>query len=253
MLRSCLLSGFGAAFLDGERIFADHTGRNGHCAHTEKLLMPDPFSLVLAFDHPVVCAGLTAMLADTPYRIVAQVSSGTKVVETCRSTAAEVLMIDVCLPSRDTFRVLQDLVETASPTRAILLAPTADPLWMARAVAWSAHDFLLRSLTREDLLESLNRARDGASPAADSRLARLRAAMSDRPKSGKNVPLTKREIQTARLLGLGLSNREIARVIDVRIETVKEHVQNLLRKLDAADRTQVAVMANQNGWVPTAN
>ncbi len=214
--------------------------------------MTDPVPLVLAFDHPVVCAGLTAMLADTPYRVAAEVSSGTAVVETCQATSAQVLLIDVCLPARDTFRVLQDLADVASPTRVILLAPTADPIWVARAVAWSAHDFLLRSLTREELLESLASARDGVSSGPDNRLARLRNVMRDRPKPGKQVPLTKREIQTARLLGLGLSNREIARVMEVRIETVKEHVQNLLRKLDAADRTQVAVIANQNGWVPSS-
>lgn len=213
--------------------------------------MTDPVPLVLAFDHPVVCAGLTAMLADTPYQIAAQVSSGTEVVERCRSTSAAVLLMDVCLPKKDSFRVLEDLAAAAITTRVILLAPAPEPIWMARAVAWSVHDFLLRSLTREELLDSLASARAGLAPPPDNRLIRLTAAMGDRPKADNPVPaLTKREVQTARLLGLGLSNREIARVMDVRIETVKEHVQNLLRKLDAADRTQVAVIANQNGWVP---
>lgn len=213
--------------------------------------MTDPVPLVLAFDHPVVSAGLTAMLADTPYQVAAEVASGADVVERCRSTGAEVLLMDVCLPKKDTFRVLEDLAATSLTTRVILLAPAPEPIWMARAVAWSAHDFLLRSLTREELLDSLASARNGGTPPPENRLTRLGVAMGDRPKADKSVPLlTKREMQTARLLGLGLSNREIARVMDVRIETVKEHVQNLLRKLDAADRTQVAVIANQQGWVP---
>ncbi|MBL8852434.1 MAG: response regulator transcription factor [Planctomycetaceae bacterium] len=56
-------------------------------------------------------------------------------------------------------------------------------------------------------------------------------------------------MQTLRLLGLGLSNQEIARTIHVRLETAKEHVLNAMRKLDVADRTQAAVTAIQNGWL----
>ena len=56
-------------------------------------------------------------------------------------------------------------------------------------------------------------------------------------------PLTNREIQVLRHLALGLSNREIGRSLDISVETVKEHVQNVLRKIDANDRTQAAVWA----------
>jgi NarL family two-component system response regulator LiaR len=70
---------------------------------------------------------------------------------------------------------------------------------------------------------------------------------TDFPKT--NPPMTGREMQALRLLGLGLSNQEIARTIQVRLETAKEHVLNAMRKLDVADRTQAAVLAIQNGWL----
>ena len=61
------------------------------------------------------------------------------------------------------------------------------------------------------------------------------------------MPLTKREFQVLRHLAYGLSNREIAKSLEISIETVKEHVQNILRKLDAADRTEAAVWAVKRG------
>jgi DNA-binding NarL/FixJ family response regulator len=59
----------------------------------------------------------------------------------------------------------------------------------------------------------------------------------------ENTPLTSRELQVLRHVGMGLSNREIGKSLEISIETVKEHVQNILRKLDVNDRTQAAVWA----------
>ena len=61
--------------------------------------------------------------------------------------------------------------------------------------------------------------------------------------------MTNRELQVLRHVALGLSNREIGRSLGISIETVKEHVQNILRKIDAADRTQAAVWAIKKGLV----
>ena len=66
------------------------------------------------------------------------------------------------------------------------------------------------------------------------------------PTAGEG-PLTRREYQVLRHLAFGLSNREIGKSLNISIETVKEHVQNILRKLDAADRTEAAVWAVKRG------
>jgi DNA-binding NarL/FixJ family response regulator len=62
-----------------------------------------------------------------------------------------------------------------------------------------------------------------------------------------DIPLTPRETQVLRLVAMGLSNKEIADSLAISIETVKEHVQNLLRKLALSDRTQAAVWAIRHG------
>ena len=64
-----------------------------------------------------------------------------------------------------------------------------------------------------------------------------------------NSPLTKREMQVLQHVAMGLSNREVGKALGISVETVKEHVQNILRKLDVNDRTQAAVWAVRQGFV----
>lgn len=75
-------------------------------------------------------------------------------------------------------------------------------------------------------------------------------AMATRQQTGdSDVPLTNRETQVLRHMALGLSNKEIGRSLSISIETVKEHVQNILRKIAVSDRTQAAVWAVRKGLV----
>ena len=62
-------------------------------------------------------------------------------------------------------------------------------------------------------------------------------------------PLTSREMQVLRHVSMGLSNREVGKALEISVETVKEHVQNILRKLNVNDRTQAAVWAVRSGYI----
>ena len=76
---------------------------------------------------------------------------------------------------------------------------------------------------------------------AKSRMRRPRQAISD------DIPLTKRELQVLQQVAMGLSNREVGKALGISVETAKEHVQNILRKLDVNDRTKAAVWAVKRG------
>jgi DNA-binding CsgD family transcriptional regulator len=86
-------------------------------------------------------------------------------------------------------------------------------------------------------------------PARSGGLRRIAGAMSSRAApANSDVPLTPRETQVIRLIAMGLSNKEIGDSLEISIETVKEHVQNLLRKIALEDRTQAAVWAIRHGF-----
>jgi DNA-binding NarL/FixJ family response regulator len=109
---------------------------------------------------------------------------------------------------------------------------------------------VLKGSTREALIETIMTAAAGESPSRSGELRRIAAVMKVRQVvDDDEVPLTQRETQVLRHVALGLSNKEIGRSLEISVETVKEHVQNILRKIAVNDRTQAAVWAVRKGLV----
>jgi len=115
---------------------------------------------------------------------------------------------------------------------------------VARAAALGAADFLLKDVPAQAFAAAIRRAMRGESPSEDSPFSKVRSILQQRPDpKADEVPLTRREYQVLRHLAYGLSNREIGFSLKISVETVKEHVQNILRKFDMPDRTAAAVWA----------
>jgi DNA-binding NarL/FixJ family response regulator len=128
----------------------------------------------------------------------------------------------------------------------VVFTAYSNPTNIARASALGCHDFILKTSGSEALVAAIKNAGSGNATPSSSLLVktktRMRRATSDEVES----PLTNRESQVLRHVSMGLSNREIGKSLGISVETVKEHVQNILRKLDVNDRTQAAVWALKN-------
>jgi DNA-binding NarL/FixJ family response regulator len=123
-----------------------------------------------------------------------------------------------------------------------------NPTYVARSVALGAEGFVLKDASAEQIIDAVERASRGEPPPENSKLNEIKTRLATRiDPQADDVPLTRREYQVLRHLAYGLSNREIGRSLNISIETVKEHVQNILRKLNAADRTEAAVWAVKRG------
>jgi DNA-binding NarL/FixJ family response regulator len=121
---------------------------------------------------------------------------------------------------------------------------------VARAHALGAKDYILKGTSKKDLVESLQAVAEGRDPPRFGQMQRIAGQMATRQRQpDSEIPLTQRETQVLRHLALGLSNKEIAQSLEISIETVKEHVQHLLRKMGVNDRTQAAVWAVRKGLV----
>jgi DNA-binding NarL/FixJ family response regulator len=117
-----------------------------------------------------------------------------------------------------------------------------NPSYVSRAAALGAADFLWKDAPTEAFVDAIHRAARGEEPPADSLIRQVRAELQSRPApSLDGVALTKREYVVLRHLAQGLSNREIGMSLNISIGTVKEHTENILRKLDVPDRTAAAV------------
>jgi len=209
-----------------------------------------PISVLIADDHAVVRAGLVSMLKGTEVDIVGEAGSGSEAVSKTVELKPDAVLMDIRMIDGDGLSALQQLRTEAPDTRVVMLSTYDNPTYIARSLALGASDYVLKGSPREQIVGALENAVRGESPTHDSAASSIKASMEKRePPEDKSIPLTKREMQVLRHLALGLSNREIGQSLGISVETVKEHVQNVLRKLKVSDRTQAAVWAVKQGLV----
>ncbi|MBM4089921.1 MAG: response regulator transcription factor [Planctomycetes bacterium] len=208
-------------------------------------------SVLVADDHEVVRTGLARLLADSGITIVGEAVNGEQAVSQTLKHEPDVVLMDVRMPEIDGLAALEKIRKEKPDVRVVMLSTYDNPTYVARSVALGASDYVLKDSGREDLIAAITRAAAGESPGDNSVLHRVKETMGRRRDRGERseLPLTNRELQVLRHVALGLSNREIGRSLGISIETVKEHVQNILRKIDASDRTQAAVWAIKKGLV----
>jgi DNA-binding NarL/FixJ family response regulator len=208
-------------------------------------------TVLVADDHEVVRTGLARLLEDSDITIVGEAENGEQAVEQTLKHNPDVVLMDIRMPDSDGLTALETIRKKKPDVRIVMLSTYDNPTYVARSVALGAADYVLKDSSREDLIAAITRAASGESPSEDSILHRVKETMSRRRErvDRSEIPLTNRELQVLRHVALGLSNREIGRSLGISIETVKEHVQNILRKIDVADRTQAAVWAIKKGLV----
>jgi DNA-binding NarL/FixJ family response regulator len=206
--------------------------------------------VLVADDHEVVRSGLESLLEGSDIEIVAEAENGDDAVAKTMTHQPDVLLMDISMPDVDGIAALEKIRKNSPETRVVMLSTYDNPTYVARSVALGASDYVLKGSSRDELIAAIRRAASGDTASNESVLERVRGAMSKRREPvDEEIPLTNRELQVLRHVALGLSNREIGRSLEISIETVKEHVQNILRKIDVTDRTQAAVWAVRKNLV----
>ncbi|MBM4092629.1 MAG: response regulator transcription factor [Planctomycetes bacterium] len=206
--------------------------------------------LLIADDHVVVRYGLRSLLADADIEIVGEATTGEQTIQLALELNPDVVLLDIRMPGGDGLNVLGRL-KLERPSLAVLILSTYDnPTYVARAVALGAAGYILKDTTRALLLEAVHKTATGENVWTRDELRRVTGALATpRLNADVEVPLTQRESEVLRQLALGLTNKEIAQTLHISYETVKEHVQHILRKVGVSDRTQAAVWAVRKGLV----
>jgi DNA-binding NarL/FixJ family response regulator len=206
--------------------------------------MTNKIRLLIADDHEVVCSGLKTMVAGTDIKVVGEVATGTEAVKFALENEVDVVLMDIRMPDGDGLTAL-GRIKLDKPELPVLMLSTFDnPTYVARAVALGACGYVLKGCTRDELLGAIRSAATGESAWTRDELRRVTGALATpRLTADVEVPLTQRESEVLRQLAYGLTNKEIAQTLHISYETVKEHVQHILRKIGVSDRTQAAVWA----------
>jgi DNA-binding NarL/FixJ family response regulator len=209
-----------------------------------------PTRVLVVDDDGVVRAGLRVMLdGDDGLHVVGEAADGHQALAEADRLRPDVVLMDIRMPRMDGLKATRALMARPQPPRVIVLTTFDADALVLEALGAGADGFLLKDTPPPEIASAIRRVAAGEpmlSPSATRTvLSRLRTDDDDRARSREArhrlATLTDRERDVALAVGRGLSNSDIARELHLSVATVKGHVGELFRKLDAVNRVQVAL------------
>ncbi|MCL2117461.1 MAG: response regulator transcription factor [Planctomycetaceae bacterium] len=197
----------------------------------------------------IVRLGVRALLGSLEYglhriEVVAEGSSPKDMVPLAAKFEPDIVLTEVQFPDMTGFNAIDSLKQAFPGAKVFVYTASDNPAFLARAALSGVDEYLEKTAPTEELVAALIRLSDGQARPAGHKLDRVSGRMkSKRVSTEHEMPLTGRELQVLRHIAFGMSNKEIARSLELSVDTVKEHVQNILRKMGFRDRTHAAVWA----------
>lgn len=203
----------------------------------------EPIRVLVADDHPIVRAGLCSLVEDHPrMELVAEAETGEQAVSLTIEHRPDVILMDLRMPVMDGVAAIRAIRESLPDARVIVLTTYDGDEDISQALRAGARAYLLKDASRAELMEAIEAVHRGETripPEVGARLAEHVAGQ----------PLTPRELDVLSEIVAGRSNKEIGSALSLSEGTVKFHVNNILAKLGASDRTQAATLAIRRGFV----
>lgn len=211
--------------------------------------------ILVVDDQSVVREGIVAILSLQPdIHVVAEAEDGIQAVEMARKTKPDVILLDLVMPRRDGLSAIPELKEVVPNTCILVLTSFAESNRVYQAIKAGALGYMLKDTTRTQLIQSIRDVAKGQASIHPSVALKVIHEIDDSDGSMHlDEPLTRRELETLRLIARGLSNQEIASSLVVHERTIAKYVSNILNKLHLANRTQAALYAIREGLSMVSN
>ncbi|MCW8828082.1 MAG: two-component system response regulator NarL [Gammaproteobacteria bacterium] len=218
--------------------------------------MNEGITTVLAIDdHPLFRKGVGDLIEMEPsLTMIGEAASGEEGLEKAAQLQPDLILLDLNMKGMDGVATLKRLRELEVEARVIMLTVSDNEADVVAALRAGADGYLLKDMEPEDTLEYLRQAAGGKlviSERLTELLAHALRSEGSHPGSAEQAELTERETQILALIAQGLSNKMIARKLDITEGTVKVHVKHLLKKLNLRSRVEAAVWAVNEGRTPS--
>jgi DNA-binding NarL/FixJ family response regulator len=213
----------------------------------------DCLRVMLVDDHDLFRTGLRNLLEEQGLRIVGEASEGAEALSLVRELAPDVVVMDLNMPGMNGIEATQEIARFAPLTRVVVLTISDQDEDVMDAILAGACGYLLKDSSIQDLMQGIQAASVGEaliSPHIASKvLQRIRAAGVQDDTAVARPELSERETEVLRLIANGKDNAEIAGDLHISPKTVKNHISNILMKLQIENRIQAAVYAVRRGLV----
>jgi DNA-binding NarL/FixJ family response regulator len=210
--------------------------------------------VLIVDDQAIVRQGLRSMLQlEVDIDVVGEATDGQVAVEMVQRLQPDIVLMDVRMPGMDGLAALSRIKAAFPQTSVIMVTLYDDPEYLFRAVSAGAAGYILKDASRTELARAIRVIHEGGAIIAPTMLPELLRRIGHlavAPDANESLArLSERELEVLRHVAEGMTNQEIAEQLVLSPTTVKTHVQNILQKLGASDRTQAAVMAVRSGLI----
>jgi DNA-binding NarL/FixJ family response regulator len=199
--------------------------------------------VLIADDHPIVCAGIRQLLEAAPGIVVlGEAHTGQEALNMIEDQRPDVVLLDMELPDMTGVDVLKKIVDGASITRVLGLSSYDDRQFISELISLGAAGYLLKDEVPEQIIEAVRGVANGETGWVSRKVAAKLAQMMQKDRDG-GAGLSPREVDVLRLVVEAKTNGEIAHTLGISEKTVEKHLETMFRKLGVVSRVEAAVMA----------
>lgn len=206
-----------------------------------------PITLVLADDHPIVLDGLALLFSAEPdFTVLARCPDGEAAVDAVRRLRPDILILDLQMPRKGGLAVLRELqAEAGLSTRAVILTASLGDQDVLEAIRLGARGLVLKDMASNLLVQCVRTVHAGGQWLEPRTIAPALENLTRREAEARAAAriLTPRELEITRMVARGLSNKEIARKLDITEGTVKVHLHNVYEKIGVTSRVALTLWA----------
>lgn len=206
--------------------------------------MSEPIRILVADDHPLFRDGVVHSLASEPdLAVIGQVASGEEALRLARELLPDVVLLDIGMPGWDGLITAEKITTACPATKIVMLTVVEDEDKLLAAFKAGARGYVLKGVSARELANIVRSTARGEVYVSPSLAAGILVALTRERAADPLEELTERELEILKLVGQGLTNREIGHRLYLAEKTIKHYITNILQKLQVRSRVEAALLA----------